>query len=66
MSRTHPGDTSVGTTNAASNKSVEHTASGQGSHAPKSIKKRGSSYLDEILASRAAKKKKKSGKANDG
>jgi len=64
MSRTHPGDTSVGTTNAASNKSVEHTASGQGSH--KSIKKRGSSYLDEILASRAAKKKKKSGKGNDG
>lgn len=31
----------------------------QGSTPPKATKKRGSSYLDEVLASRAAKKKKK-------
>jgi len=32
---------------------------GSASRAPKAAKKRGSSYLDEVLASRAAKKKKK-------
>ncbi|KAK5458505.1 hypothetical protein LTS15_004587 [Exophiala xenobiotica] len=65
-SLTHPDDTDAATTNAASNNSVQHAASGQGSpHVSRTIKKRGSSYLDEILASRAAKKKKKSGKGND-
>ncbi|KAJ9502250.1 hypothetical protein H2202_002315 [Exophiala xenobiotica] len=66
ISRTYPDDTDVGTTNAASNNSVQHAASGQGPpHVSKTTKKRGSSYLDEILASRAAKKKKKSGKGSN-
>jgi hypothetical protein len=67
MSLPHPDDTNVGTTNAASDSSLQHAASGQGSPhvSSKTTKKRGSSYLDEILASRAAKKKKKSGKGSN-